>query len=173
MKIYVDATPLYDLGMIGETELLGALSGDLVIPEAVRAEVDAEPAATNLAALIEAASVETDPTLDAHLDDAVRLLGEDEVTVDATLVAGLLAERAAADGTPTCGFVSDDRRLRRLADGLGAAVTGTFGVVARAATEDKYFPASQAKRVLRRTDDHGLVTTGPLREEAVGDVGDG
>lgn len=172
MRVYVDATPVYDLGMIGELGLLGRLSGDLVVPEAVRGEVDVEPAATNLAALLEDETADGAPDLDAHLADARGLLGDEAVTADATLVAGVLAERAAGDGTPVCGLVSDDRRLRRLADGLGASVTSTFGVVVRAALADKYFSGTQAKRVLRRMDNYGLVTTGPLRAAAVGDVGE-
>ncbi|MEF8757677.1 MAG: hypothetical protein V5A33_05535, partial [Halobacteriales archaeon] len=99
------------------------------------------------------------------------LLDDDPGTVDVAIIAGVLAERDAADGTPVCGLVSDDRRLRRLADGLGASVASTFAVVVQSALEDKYFPASQAKRVLQRMDGHGLVTTGPLRAQAIGDVG--
>lgn len=172
MDVFVGASPLYNLGMIGETELLSALAGDLVVPETVRAEVDVEPAATNTAELLEEPGVEFAMDEDAPLDRAVDLLGDVDPTVDAVLIAGVLAERAEADGTPCCGLVSDDRRIRRLADGLGAAVTSTFGVVVRAALTDKYFPASQAKRVLRRLDGHGVVTTGPLREQAYGDLGE-
>ncbi len=173
MKVYVDATPLYNLGMIGELDLLGSLSDELVIPQAIQREVTVEPAATNLTALLSDEPVATDPPLGEYRTDARRLLGDDETTVDTTLVAGFLAERAARDDRPVCGFVSDDRRLRRLADGLGASVTSTFGVVVRAALEDKYFSATQAKRVFRRMDNYGLVTTGPLRERAIGGVTDG
>lgn len=173
MIVYVDATPLYNLGMIGELDLLGSLRDDLVIPEAVHREITVEPASTNVGDMVSSDSVETNPALDGYLADARRLLGDDKQTVDATLVAGLLAERSRADDRPICGFVSDDRRLRRLADGLGASVTSTFGVVVQAAREDQYFTANQAKRVVRRMDNYGLVTTGPLRERAVGDVADG
>lgn len=172
MRVYVDAVPLYNLGTIGEVDLLRTLSGELVIPERVRREVDVEPAATNLATLCEREGVDEAPDVDAHVADAVALLGGGEVTADATLVAGVLAERARAEGTPVCGLVSDDRRLRRLGEGLGASVTSTFGVVVRAALADKYFSGTQAKRVLRRMDNYGLVTTGPLRAAAVGDVGE-
>ena len=171
MRVYVDATPLYNLGMVGETELLGSLAGELVVPEAVVAEIDVEPAATNLEYLLEEVDVETQPQLAGHRERAARILDDDPDTVDAALIAGVLAEREASDGTPVCGVISDDRRIRRLADGLGAAVASTFAVVVRTALMDKYFTASQAKRVLRRMDGHGLVTTGPLREQAVGDVG--
>lgn len=171
MRVYVDATPLYNLGMVGETELLGSLAGELVVPAAVQAEIDVEPAATNLDYLLEEEPVDTEPPIGEFREQAGRLLDDDPATVDAAVIGGVLAEREAADGTPVCGFVSDDRRLRRLADGLGAAVASTFAVVVRTALMDKYFTASQAKRVLRRIDGHGLVTTGPLREQAVGGVG--
>lgn len=171
MRVYVDAAPLYNLGMVGETELLGSLAGDLVIPPAVCDEVDVEPAETNLEYLLEEEPVDTDPAIDDHRKRAARLLDDEPDTVDAAIIAGVLAERDAADGSPVCGLVSDDRRLRRLGDGLGAAVASTFAVVVRTALVDKYFTRSQAKRVLRRVDGHGVVTTGPLREQAIGDVG--
>lgn len=170
VRVYVDASPLYNLGMIGETDLLESFDGDLVVPESVRAAVDVEPAATNLASLVAESSVVAGPDRDETLDQAVDLLGDDRETADAVLIAGVLAERDLATETPCCGLVSDDRRVRRLADGLGAAVTSTFGVVVRATMADKYFPTSQAKRVLRRLDGHGVVTTGPLREQAYGSV---
>ncbi|MHB9288481.1 hypothetical protein ACKVMT_15730 [Halobacteriales archaeon Cl-PHB] len=173
MRVYVDVTPLYDLGMVGEMDLLTALDGDLVVPDAIRAELDVEPAAANLEHLIEEEDVETDLDLDSYREDARAVLG-DAPEVDVTLVAAVLAERDRHDGEGEfdVGLVSDDKRLRRVAEGLGATVTGTFGVVTHASLGDKYFPTSQAKRVIRRTDSHGLVTTGPLREQAIGDVGE-
>lgn len=170
MRVYIGPTTLYDLGMVGETDLLSTLAGDLVIPREVQAEVNVEPAAANLRSLLDDGAVETDPVLEAHRDRATAILGEDSDTVDAALIAGVLAEREAADGTPVCGLLTDDRRLRRLGTGLGAAVASTFAIVVRTALVDRYFTASQAKRVIRRTDNHGLVTTGPLREQAVGGV---
>jgi predicted nucleic acid-binding protein len=171
MRVYVDATPLFNLGMVGETDLLDSLTGDLVILDAVADQVDVEPAATNLAAVREANPADVGPDPGPYVPQAADLLDDDPATVDAAVVAGILAERDAADGTPVCGLVSDDQRLRRLGDGLGAGVASTFAVVVRSALEDEYFPASQAKRVLQRMDGHGLVTTGPLRAQAVGDVG--
>lgn len=172
MRIYVDATPLYNLGMIGETGLLTVFDGELAVPATVQSAVDVEPAAANLASLLEEPAVDTVTADVGDLDRAIDLLGDDEATLDAAIVAGVLRERSKTADTPCCGVVSDDRRVRRLASGMGAAVTSTFGVVVRATLADKYFPTSQAKRVLRRLDGHGLVTTGPLREQAYGDVTD-
>ncbi|WP_299264253.1 hypothetical protein [Halorientalis sp.] len=47
-------------------------------------------------------------------------------------------------------------------------MTGTFGVVVRAAIADKCFTRPQAKRVVRGIDSHGLHLTGESREQAVG-----
>jgi len=167
--ILVDAAPLYDLGQVGELDLLGALDGPLVIPGAVIEEVPVEPAATNVERFLAEAAAETDPNVDAYLEDARALLNDEEVTSDAVLVACLLAAR---DSDTDAAHVSGDCRLRAIADGLGATVTGTFGVVIRASMDDKYFTASQAKRVVRRTDHHGLQMTGTLRERAIGEVGE-
>ncbi|WP_267163950.1 hypothetical protein [Halovenus salina] len=167
MRVYVDATPLYDLGQIGDLGLLGVVEGDLSIPQAVVDQITVEPAATNLERFLTEHAVDTDPAPAEYLDDAARLLDAGERTSDVHLVAGLLASR---DRGEAFALVSDDRRLRAVADGLGATVTGTFGVVVCASLGDKYFPASQAKRVLRRTDHHGIQMTGRLRERAIGEV---
>jgi predicted nucleic acid-binding protein len=166
MDIYVDATVLYNLGQVGELELLRELDGELVFPSGVADEITVEPAATNLDRFLEEKSVVTEPDIEAFIEDAERLLGESE-TSDGQLIAGLLAAR---DREESVAFVSDDRRLRAVADGLGATVTGTFGVVVRVSLDDKYFPTTQAKRVIRRTDHHGLQMTGRLRERAIGEV---
>lgn len=167
MDLYVDATTLYDLGQIGELELLTALEGRLVLTEATIDEITVEPAATNLDRFLDENDVETSPEIDGQIDDAKQLLDTDIVTNDVSIIAGLLAARA---GEEEVGLVSDDKRLRAIGEGVGAKVTGTFGVTARASLEDKYFPTSQAKRVIRRTDHHGLQMTGRLRERAIGEV---
>ena len=167
MRVYVDATPLYDLGQIGDLSLLNVVDGDLVIPQAVVDEITVEPAATNLRRFLDEHDVDTAMEDGTWQDTASRLLDVDDPTSDVALVAGLLAERDA-DGE--FALVSDDRRLRAIADGLGATITGTFGVVVRASLDDKYFPTTQAKRVIRRTDHHGLQMTGRLRERAIGEV---
>lgn len=169
MRLYVDVTTLYDLGQIGDLDLLGAFDGTLVVPEAVVDEVTVEPAATNLTRFLEEREVDTEPDTAEWLADARQLLDASIDSSDVHLVACLLAAR---DRGEDAALVSDDRRLRAVADGLGATVTGTFGVVVRASVDDKYFPTSQAKRVIRRTDHHGLQMTGRLRERAIGEVGE-
>jgi len=167
MRVYVDATPLYNLGQVGDLDLLGVVDGQLVIPESVVEEVTVEPARTNLQRFLDEHAVETDPDDSALLDTAKTLLDADEETSDVHLVAGLLAARDAGE---EFGLLSEDRRLRAVADGLGATISSTFGIVVRASLDDKYFPTTQAKRVIRRTDHHGLQMTGQLRERAVGEI---
>ncbi|WP_302082476.1 hypothetical protein [Salinibaculum rarum] len=168
--ILVDATTLYELGQVGELELLDAFEGTVVVLDAVAAEVDVEPAATNLDRFLDEYEVSTTVSgLSEFEDDAMALLDADERTSDVALVAALLAGRDRAE---TTALVSGDKRLRAIADGLGATVTSTFGVVVRATADDKYFSTTQAKRVLRRTDHHGVQMTGTLRERAIGEVSD-
>lgn len=167
MRVYVDATPLYNLGQVGDLSLLTVVDGDLVVPQAVVDEVTVEPAATNLVRLLEEHDVATDPLDGEWTATAQELLDADGANSDVALVAGLLAAR---DADEDAALVTDDRRLRAVADGLGATVTGTFGLIVRASLTDKYFPTTQAKRVIRRTDHHGLQMTGRLRERAVGEI---
>jgi predicted nucleic acid-binding protein len=168
--ILVDATTLYDLGQIGELELLDSFERTVLVLDAVAAEVDVEPAATNLDRYIDGCGVAT--TVDGladFKDDAMALLVSDGYTGDVAIVAGLLAGREREEDVV---LVSGDTRLRAIADGLGATVTSAFGVVVRAAADDKYFSTTQAKRVIRRTDHHGVQMTGTLRERAIGEVSD-
>jgi predicted nucleic acid-binding protein len=165
--ILVGPTVLYELGMVGELDLLGAFDAELVVPEAAVAEVDVEPAETNVERFLAEGAVSTAADTGDFEDDARASLGVEGLTADAVLVAAVLAAR---DRGEDVALVSDDRRLRAIADGLGATVTGTFGTVARAAAADKYFSTAEAKRVIRRTDSHGVQMTGQLREQAVGEV---
>ena len=61
--------------------------------------------------------------------------------------------------------ISDDRRLRTVAEGLGVRVTGTIGVVVRAVAEGR-LTEGEAKDLVRRLDSRGHHTTGELREKA-------
>lgn len=163
-EVYLDATPLVALGQVGETGLLELLDGDVVIPAAVREAVDTEPARSNLDRFVDehdAAVVElaTDQT-----DRALGMFDVEEPTADTRVVEGVLAARETGDAV---GVVSDDRRVRHVAQGLGATVTGTYGIVIRAAVEE--LNRSAAKRVVRRVDSQGLHTTGELRERLLGD----
>jgi len=166
-RIYVGPTSLYSLGQVGELSLLDAFDGDIVVPEPVIDSVDVEPAATNLAAFLDG-GVETGVD-EARLGAARSVLGAKDIGAGETVIAGVLAHCDPADRTAVA-VVSEDRTVRRTAQGLGAEITSSFGVVVRAAIEDKYLSPTQAKRIVRRIDQHGMHLTGELRERAVGEV---
>jgi len=165
--VHVGPTVLYDLGQIGELDLLTHFDGALVVPEEARYQITTEPAATNLAQFLEAKTVITS-VRPAVRQRAANALGIDPDGYEAALLAGLFDD-SIDDERPVL-VLSDDQRLRALADGLGAKVAGSFGVVVRAAVEDKYLSASQAKRIVSRMDGHGVQLTGQLRAQAIGDL---
>ena len=168
-SIYVGPTSLYKLGQVGELGLLDAFDGEVVIPKPVIEDVQVEPTATNLAAFLSADVVET-TVREPYVEQARSMLGEKDLGPAITVLVGVLANRDPADRWAVA-VVSEDRTVRRMAQGLGAAVTSSFGVVVRAALEDDQLSAAEAKRVIRRMDQHGLHLTGELRERAVGEVG--
>lgn len=165
--VHVGPTAVYELGQIGELELLEYFDGALVVPEAVRAEITTEPAATNLDRLLEEKSVITSVRPDVR-QRAADALGIGPDSYEAALLAGLFDD--SVDDDRDILVVSDDQRLRGLAEGLGASVTGCFGVVVRAAVEDKYLSSAEAKRIISRMDDNGVQLTGQLRSRAIGSL---
>ncbi|QSG15197.1 hypothetical protein [Halapricum desulfuricans] len=165
--VHVGPTVLYDLGQIGELDLLSYFDGAIVVPAAVRAQITTEPAATNLAQFIEESTVITSVRPEVR-EQAASALGLDAAGYEAALLGGLFDE--SIDDDRRILVLSDDKRLRALAEGLGASVTGSFGVVVRAAVEDKYLSAGQAKRIVSRMDDHGVQLTGQLKTAAIGEL---
>lgn len=165
--VHVGPTVLYNLGQIGELGLLSWFDGALVVPEEVRAEITTQPAQTNLDSFLDEESVITAvrPEVCRRAGDA---LGIDPESYEAALLGGLFDD--SMDETESVLVVSDDQRLRALADGLGASVTGSFGVVVKAAVSDKYLSPTQAKRIVSRMDKHGVQMTGELRAQAIGDL---
>lgn len=169
-RIYPGPTSLVALGNVGELDLLSHFDGTVVVPDIVEAEVTTEPARTGLAEFVDECDVSR-AVPDKAAERATDVLGVDADTHEQAILAGVLAH-ADSEDRAAVGVVSEDRRLRTLADGLGASVTSSFGVVVRAATEDKYLSRSQAKRIVRRIDDQGIGMTGSLREQVVGDIGE-
>ncbi|WP_178916134.1 hypothetical protein [Natronomonas gomsonensis] len=166
MHIYADASTLIALGTVGELDRLGVFDGHLVIPERVRTEVTTQPAAENLRRFIEELEDTRDSTPEAIAATtrgrAKAVLDEPEPNGDTEIIAGVLAK---TDRDEPVAVVSDDKRVRTVADGLGATVTGTIGVVVRNVAEGE-LTADEAKALVRRLDDHGLHMTGELRETA-------
>ena len=164
MEIYVDATTLIALESVGELELLTNFEGDLVIPQAVADEIREERAERNVQRLLrsDSASMKTEANAAGeHQQSAIDVLGDAEWNGDVAIVAAVL--RARERDEPIA-VVSDDRRVRTVAEGFDATVTGTIGVVVRAVDEGS--PPGEAKSLVRRLDSNGLHLTGELRETA-------
>lgn len=164
MNAYVDATVLIGLGGLGELDHLAAFDARPVVVPAVRDEVTTEPARTALDRAIEADVLwlGSDPPADVTAR-AADVLGDPASAADTHLIAALMRELDAGDPVAV---VSDDRRVRTLARGLGATVTGTVGVVVRAVREG--LDPAEATALIRRLDRSGLHMTASLRERAVG-----
>ena len=166
MRVLVDATTLTAFGQIGETGLLGHLGGEIDVIDSVRSEITTEPARTNTRQFCTSDDVVDEPLCsddDSLHDTAAEILGEAERNGDVAIFAAVLAAVRLLDRD--VGVVSDDNRVRTVADGLGATVTGTVGVVVRA-VEERDMTAEAGKELIRRIDSHGLHMTGELREKA-------
>ena len=169
MNVYLDATTLIALGEVGELDLLTSFDGTLWLLNPVSNEVETEPARSNLVELIEQMDVLIaglgddllDETRDAR-DEAKRVLDEEAVNGDVAILTKVIESRRK---DVDIAVVSDDRRLRTVAEGLGARVTGTIGVVVRAVAEGE-LTEQEAKDLVRRLDSRGLHMTGELREKA-------
>jgi predicted nucleic acid-binding protein len=159
-RIYVDATTLIALGTVGELDVLTAFDGTLVVVPAVQDEVTTEPAKTNLARFLEREAIVSTPDIDSDDEAAMEVLGESDVNGDVRLVGSVLA----TPDDETVAIVSDDRRIRTVARGFGAAVTGTIGALVRAVDAGR--SKADAKALLRQLDNHGLHMTAELRTKA-------
>jgi predicted nucleic acid-binding protein len=94
---------------------------------------------------------------------AEQILGEDTENGDVVIIASVL--RTSDLKGRDIGVVSDDQRIRTVAQGFSATVTGTIGVIVRA-VEVRDMTADEGKALVRRVDSHGLHMTGELREKA-------
>jgi predicted nucleic acid-binding protein len=110
----VDSSPLISLGKIGRLDLLPSLAAEVVIPEAVAAEV--RRVSDEASAFLAAASLAV-RSVDAHPLVTPWGLGAGE-----TAVLSLAQE---SEGVA----VLDDRAARRCASALGIPSRGTVGVV--------------------------------------------
>lgn len=162
--VYVDASTLIALGTHGHLDLLGVFDGRPVVLEPIQAEVTTEPARTNAARLCDRSDVYRRPTSEIDLDEtALEVLGEQAPNGDVYLVGEVL--RLTDVEGRAIGVVSDDRRVREVARGLGATVTGTVGVIVRN-VEAGRLTVPEAKELVRTVDGQGLHMTGELREKA-------
>jgi len=160
--LYVDATTPIALGTVGELEQLTAVQTPLLVLPTIQAEVTTQPAAANLESFLQSESVSTEPPTTVDDERAMEALGETAVNGDVRLIGAVLAHTAAGDSVAV---VSDDRRVRTVADGLGATVTGTIGVLVRAV--EAGLSPEDARRIVRAIDTNGLHMTAQLRAKAM------
>lgn len=161
-RISVDATTLISLGTAGRLDLLTCFEGMLTVEAAVVDEVTTQPAKANLQRFMQRNEIDvTGPEASDWREQTRELLGDETDTGDVCIIAAVLAN--ADDGG--IAVVSDDRRVRTVARGLGATVTGTLGVVVRAVSDGELGP-NEATMLVRELDTHGLHMTGELREKA-------
>lgn len=159
MRIYVDASTLIALGTVGNLDLLCDFDGRVTVLPAVVKEVTTEPAETNLERFIETNDARSrSPVAETDCKRALSVLDESERNGGVHLTACVLHH---TERDEPVGIVSDDRRVRTVARGFGATVTGTIGVLVRAVEEG--YDGQDAKTLLRRIDSNGLHMTGELR----------
>lgn len=161
MRWILDASVLIALGRHHALDLLAVLD-DIPVPPQVRDEVTREPEATNLATFIADADVDTEAPPNATIEQARTILDDDQITGDAAVIASVIA---AEEGGVNIGVVSDDQRIRTIAAGLGAGVTGTTGVIVDAVRREP-LNAEAAKQLVRDVDRRGFHVTGALRDTA-------
>jgi predicted nucleic acid-binding protein len=167
--IFTDATVLIALGNASRLDLLSVFDGSVVVVEPVQLEVTTEPAASGLRTSLDTGTIErSDPT--SRSDEAreasttaKELLGEEGMNGDIAIIGEVIRQQQK-DGAVA--VLSDDRRVRRVAEGLGATVTGTIGVVVRAVSDDE-LTGTEGKRLVERLDERGLHMTGELRQRAI------
>lgn len=119
-----NATPIISLALIGQLQLLEALYGQVLIPNAVREEVMAGGDKVGSHELAHALYIKSVSVTNVKCDDSLNDLdqGEAEVIV--------LAQEQKADLV-----IIDELLGRRHAKRLGLSVTGTIGVLLRAKQE--------------------------------------
>lgn len=155
--ILVDATTLIALGRLDRLALLTAFDGRLSIPPAVHGEIKTDPESTAVELFLDSADA---AVLDAPDDVATRraqqFLGEVGQTGDVQLLA------YAMQSDEPVAVVSDDRAVRSAAQGMGADITGTLGVVVRAAASGMV-TRTKAHDVVSALDNDGLHMTAALQ----------
>lgn len=162
MKAYIDATVLIALGNIGELDRLSVFDAEPVMLSAVREAVTTEPAGTALDQAVASGilSRQPDPP-EQRLQGSASILEDPIDTADVHLIAAVLDARSE---DRSVAVISDDRRVRTVARGLGATVTCTIGVIVRG-VEAGLDPES-AKSLIRRLDEQGLHMTARLWDRA-------
>lgn len=164
MDIYVDATTLIALGNVGELALLTNFDSRPIVLDSVFGEVTTEPARQGLERICRTNQIQRVADFDENdrfVLDSMSILSDDSATGDVQIISHV---RYSMNNQRSVAVVSDDRRVRVVAEEWGATITGTIGVVVRAVHEGMNL--DEAKELVRRLDSQGLHMTGELRETA-------
>lgn len=125
MIVVADTTPLCHLAWIGADALLARLFGEVHVPETVMAELRASGAPESVRAWAanppEWLKIHSNTTMPAHLAEARRI------------DAGERGALALALEMKASLVIVDDRAARRTAEEMGFTITGTLGIIERAA----------------------------------------
>ncbi|WP_318566695.1 hypothetical protein [Salinigranum marinum] len=132
MHIYVDATTLIALGQVGELDLLTVFDSSVIVPAGVIGGVSTEPAESQVKSRVR----QSDDFIGVgihgeYVDRARSILNETGDRGDIWTIAAVLSY---SESDEPVAVVSNDRRVRTVARGLGATVTG-IGVVVRNVAE--------------------------------------
>jgi len=169
-RLFVDASAFIALAEIGrEAQLLG-LDGAVVVPRAVAAEIQDDPAASALDAAAQAEALrivdgdEAGATGEANerLERAAAHLGYGAVDDGWSGDVALLAFGLGADDAVV---VTDDGPLRRACTALGVTVSGSIGVLVAAVRRGDLAPA-EAKDALVAMDATGARLSASLLRRA-------
>ncbi len=156
--LLVDASVCITLAGVGAFDLLDGLRGDVVVPGAVREEVTDNPARAELdTAIDEGWAAVVDPAVEAARRAAVQFGIDDSATVesgDTAEASGDVALLAAAMERDHAVVVSADRPLRETCKALSVSVSGSLGVVIRAAERGE-LDGADARDLLYAMDEVG------------------
>jgi len=135
--LLVDASVWISLSAVDAVELLRSLDGRVVVPVAVVAEIETDPAATALETALETWLEPAEPVLETpKLQDDVQTAASHLGVDDPDRFAGDVALLALALRTETPVVVTDDKPLRQTCKTLAIPVSGSIGVLVRAVERD-------------------------------------
>jgi len=170
--LLVDASVFITLAETGYAELLAALEGTVVVPVAVREEIEDDPGASRLEAATEAGWLRSASPDASDLRRAAEHLGRADRDGD---VGGDVALLAAAFGrSDPVVVVTDDTPLRTACTALGIEVSGSIGLLV-VAVENGELAADEATEALAAMDEVGARLSASLlrRAEALIDEASG
>ena len=162
-SLLVDASAYIRLAAVGAADLLPALSGDVIVPDAVAAEIADPPASEVLSSALEDGRLARTSPGEQRLAKAARHLGRatespDPVTGDVALLASALEVEDAV-------VVSDDQEVRKTCRALSIPLSGSIGVLIRSVETGVIAPET-ARDHLHAMDEVGARLSASLVREA-------